>query len=72
MKKRIISLFIIVVLILSVFPVMSSAAELKGQLGFATTGTALNPGNMLAVCYLSSTPTDEVLFVAAYYLADGT
>ncbi len=72
MKKRILSLFISIVLILSVFPVMSSAAELKGQLGFATTETALNPGNMMAVCYLSSTPTDEVLFVAAYYLADGT
>ncbi len=72
MKKRLLSLLISFVLIISAFPVVSSAAQLKGQLGFATTDTALNPGNMMAVCYLSSTPTDEVLFVAAYYLADGT
>lgn len=72
MKKRLFAVFISFVLLLSLLPTVAHAAQLKGQLGFATVSTALSPGNMTAVCYLTSTPEDEVLFAAAYYKADGT
>jgi hypothetical protein len=72
MKKRLFAVFISFVLLLSLLPTVAQAAQLKGQLGFATISTALSPGNMTAVCYLTTTPEDEVLFAAAYYLADGT
>ena len=67
MKKRVLSLFLILLMICSIHIPINASTTIAGQYGFVT--SELTAGNVQAVIKLASSE-DEVSFVIGYYSSD--